>query len=161
VVLDSFREWVGYTARNPRWVPGSNQPKWHHGVKISHRLYNLWAARDAVWRSGTVILCEGPGDVLRWFEAGYPCAVAALGSTLLDGQFGGFHLLLSDNVRCYIAADNDEAGRKFAQQAQNMLSGAFSNEIKVVLPPRGKDFGELRPEEIRALGLPGCVQDKR
>jgi hypothetical protein len=150
-VVDSLGDLVGYTARDPRWAKGGPGGKWHHALSRGEHLFNRRNAAHSLGRTNVVVLCEGPGDVMRFHEAGYPSAVAVLGSSLSEGQFYGLHGLLARGCKLYVAADNDEAGRKFAAQAYAKVRGPF--DASVIFPPRGKDFGELDPAEIRALGL--------
>jgi hypothetical protein len=136
---------VGYTARNPRWRPGGNY-KWIHHVKRNECLFN--AAN--VWGRSPLIVCEGPGDVMRWHEAGYPCAVATLGSSLSSPQYFRLLAFLDPGREVYLAADNDDAGRKFAEEAWRQLRGVCYPVPPVVLfPLETKDFGEMPAERLR------------
>jgi hypothetical protein len=50
----------------------------------------------------------------------------------------------------YLAADNDAAGRKFAEEAWRQLRGVCYPIPPVVLfPPETKDFGEMPAERLR------------
>ena len=133
---------LGYTARNPRWSPGGT--KWIHHVAKSEALFN---EQNAGW-GGPLIICEGPGDVMRFFEAGLRGAVATLGASLSDQQYFSLLALMDIGRRVYIAADADETGRKFAEAAKRKLARVADPII--VFPTRGKDFGELTPQEIIA-----------
>jgi len=142
----------GYSARNPRWFEGGELPKWVHAFARNDCLFNA----DAAERSrGPIILCEGPGEVMRFYEAGLDGAVAVMGNSLSGTQqilFGMIHSLRYNGNDIFIAADADETGRKFAQEASRKLRG-FGNPV-VVFPPRGKkDFGGATVEEIRAMDL--------
>ncbi len=140
----------GYTARNPRWFETARAPKWHHAVARNDCLFK------APWKEGRsnrpVIVCEGPGEVMRFWEAGLGNAVAVLGNSVSDVQ----RLLLTGCTRygeetVYIAADTDEGGQKFAEQASHKLS-CFYKPV-VIFPARTKDFGAATVDEIRALDL--------
>jgi hypothetical protein len=139
---------LGYTARNPRWSPGSNAPKWFHGVSKSEGLFNRWNATG----TSTLILCEGPGCVMRFHEAGYPGAVATLGASFSPRQYGDLLCLLHRGLVVYIAADADEPGRAFAERVRREVGGVC--DPVVIYPKEGvKDFGDMAADDIRALGL--------
>jgi hypothetical protein len=138
---------LGYTARNPRWVPGGAHPKWHHAVSRSQCLFNMgnfWPGSDPL------IICEGPGCVMRFREAGLLSAVATLGASLSDRQYGLFMCVLY-HQQVYIAADADEAGRQFAENVKKRIEGICLREPRIVYPPETKDFGDMTPEQIRAM----------
>jgi hypothetical protein len=149
-VLANFGPPYGYTARNPRHGDGEQKVKWLHRLAKSECLYN----GNNAWRGrGPLIICEGPGDVFRFFEAGLTTAVATLGGALSGTQYGCF-LSLYYHQNVYIAADADEAGKKFAEETWRLIRGVCLRELKILFPPPGrKDFGEATAEEIRALGL--------
>jgi len=136
---------VGYTCRNPQYGNGGGQTiKWMHRVKRSEVLYNWW---NAGLYSTPLIITEGVPNVLRLHEAGMTGAVATLGSSLSDTQF---HLVvcLLRRQKVYIAADNDDAGRKFAEQVRQRLQGVC--DPLIILPPSGrKDFGDCSTNEVR------------
>jgi hypothetical protein len=138
----------GYTARNPRWVEGGEVSKWHHALKRSQCLFNGWAAYP---ERGPLIICEGPGDVMRFWEAGLRGAVAVFSNSLSDPQYFQFLSLLHRDRKVYIAPDNDDAGRRFAEQVCDVVKGVC--DPVVVFPPSTKDFGEATVAEIRALAL--------
>ncbi len=150
----------GYTARNPHWIAGGKQSKWIHAVNPSKCLFN--SACPMAWMS-PVIICEGPGCVLRFHEAGLPGAVATLGRTLSDAQY--FHLLalLARDRPVYIAGDTDEPGREFAERLKKTLSGVACHDPFIIYPPKGKDFGDATTEEVRqwTRWLPRRMRDMR
>jgi DNA primase len=125
--------------------------KWlNRGFAKSETLYN---DHNAKWGRGPIILCEGPGEVFRFYEAGFRRAMATLGGALLGGQYFSF-LFMHYLENVYIAADRDEAGLRFAEETKGKIRGVCLRELEVILPPAGrKDFGEATAEEIQALGL--------
>jgi hypothetical protein len=138
----------GYTARNPRHGQNGQTIKWLNQVKKSQVLYNDW---NASLSSGPLVITEGVPNVLRLFEAGLAGAVATLGSSLSQTQFFAVVALLRGQP-VYIAADNDEAGRTYADQVQKQLAGVC--DPRVIFAPDGlKDFGDCSADGIRLLDL--------
>jgi hypothetical protein len=136
---------VGYTARNPHWVKGGTAIKWFHAVRKSEHLFNLWGARHG--SLDKLFICEGPGCVMRLYEAGYSHAVATLGTppTNLRSQL----MALPSGYRktVYIAADSDEYGQVFARNVHNQLKGVC--DPIVLFPPAGyKDIGDMPTNEV-------------
>jgi 5S rRNA maturation endonuclease (ribonuclease M5) len=123
--------------------------KWKNqkGFKKSHHLYGLWLAFQAICQSGTLILVEGQGDVIRFHEAGIKNAVGIFGSRLSDHQ----ELLLQKTGVTNVTTvfDRDEAGDKCREDC-NRLSRLFN--IKHVVPDIG-DVGEMSVEEVQGLKL--------
>ena len=143
----SDRSVVGYTARNPAWVQGGTHPKWVHGVAKSQFLFNYAVAK---FGTGPFVICEGPGDAMRWFEAGFPRAVAVMGASISADQMGLLFGPITLAPRVYIAADADEVGREFAELLFAQIRGVCKAEI--VHPIKGaKDFGDMTAKEIRSL----------
>jgi hypothetical protein len=135
---------LGYTARNPRWVEGGPIPRWIHAVSPKECLFNY----DRAFRARELIICEGPGDVMRWYEAGYPGGVATLGASLSDTQFHLLVILIDPHLmKVYVAADADEPGRAFGQELHKRLRSVC--EPILLVPPQGKDFGELPASTLR------------
>jgi DNA primase len=113
-------------------------------------LFNFYGKDKSSWGKNhkQLIICEGPGCVLRFHEAGFPGGVATFGHSLSQTQY--FHLvgLLHRDLQVFIAGDTDEVGRKFAEWLKHELSGVC-NPV-VIYPPKGKDFGDASTEEVRA-----------
>jgi hypothetical protein len=156
VVPVLYRQWgprAGYTARNPKFGDGVQKVKWLHAFPKGRVLFNVGNASRV--DRGPLIICEGPGEVFRFQEAGYRASVATCGGALSEGQYFGSFLFNLDGRRgVYIAADADVAGEKFAEQTKKMIQGVCLEEPTILRPPAGrKDFGEATPDEIRAMRL--------
>jgi 5S rRNA maturation endonuclease (ribonuclease M5) len=123
--------------------------KWHnHLLNRDSILFNLHRAKKEIEKTGTVILCEGPMDVLRLEEAGYHNGVALLGLDLSDQQ--QILLEVAGTMKVVILTDMDEPGRKAAIAIGKRLAKSF----RVSYPnlPK-KDLGEMSVEEVRCLNL--------
>jgi DNA primase len=88
--------------------------------------------------SDNFILCEGYMDVIALYRAGFMNAVATLGTALTPEQA---RLMASYVKNVFISYDADEAGRKAAGKAINLLSDA-GLRTKIIEIPDAKDPDE-------------------
>jgi DNA primase len=119
--------------------------KWlnSRGFARNKHLYNYWFAKDYIKQSGSAILVEGQGDVLKLEMAGIHNSLGIFGVELTQSQN-----ILIDKLaprRVYIATDNDKAGSAAAQKLLHQLKSRFS---VVVMTPSQKDFGDMSTREI-------------
>jgi DNA primase len=150
-VINPDGEIVGFTGRtlDPDW-DNKNIPKWKHskGSWVSHNLFNIHAAAPYIKKSGTVILCEGPLDVLRLEEAGIHCGVAILGKKFYQGQMA---MLIAIGATSILdALDNDAAGKVGSQGIMKTARCLFDIE-RVKIPEGRKDIGEMEIKETRSV----------
>lgn len=118
----------------------------------SNVLYNYARARRTVHERGQVIACEGYMDVLALHAAGFPNAVAPLGTALTERQMLLLWRLHSEPVLCF---DGDEAGIKAAYRAiDTLLPGLEAGRTaRFALLPEGLDPDDLiRQEGPEAMG---------
>ena len=114
-IFDANGSTVGFGGRQ---MPGGQPPKYKNTAetevyKKSHVLYGLnWAKRDVV-RAGEIIVCEGYTDVIGFFRAGIPRAVATCGTALTENHV---KLMKKFAGRVILAFDADKAGRAAAGQ---------------------------------------------
>ena len=87
-----------------KYLNSPDGPLFHKG----HLLYNLPKARTAARSSGELLLVEGYMDVIALAEAGFPAAVAPLGTALTEEQIGLAWRFAAEPVLCL---DGDEIGR--------------------------------------------------
>lgn len=101
-------------------------------------------------RPETILLTEGPLDALSAIQAGQT-AYATFGAYVTKAQL---KLLSGMPAHRYIVAyDNDEAGRKAAENVANYLMTQGLNTKAFVYPANRKDLGECTSEEIaRGVG---------
>ncbi len=108
----------------------------------SNVLYNFDTARSAGYEKGTLIVAEGYMDVIALVRAGFPNAVAPLGTALTDGQLRLMWKAVPEPVLCF---DGDAAGCKAAYRAIDtalpLLQPGYS--LKFALLPDGKDPDDL------------------
>jgi len=120
-------------------------PKWKHSVdfKSENYLYNFWFAKDHIYETGVAIIVESPGNVWRLEENEIHNSVAIFGSSLSHRQ----KILLDSSgaMALIILTDNDEAGRKAAEQIKTKCQ----NTYRTFIPQISKnDIAEMSSEEI-------------
>jgi DNA primase len=102
-------------------------------------LYALnWAKADVI-AQGEVVVCEGYTDVIGFFQAGVPRAVATCGTSLAEEHFT---LLRNFGKRIVLAYDADSAGQSATSR---VYEWERKHEVNVVVAnlPAGKDPGDL------------------
>jgi DNA primase len=112
-------------------------------------LYALNFAKDDIIKSGEIIICEGYTDVIAFFSAGLPRAVATCGTALGEDHF---RLMRNFAKRIVLAYDADAAGQS---AAASVYQWERQHEVDVAVArlPRGMDPAELAqrdPEALRA-----------
>lgn len=120
--------------------------KWRHSKDFHSEssLYNIWYAKPFISKTGTVILCEGPGDTWAYEEAGIKNSVALLGLNISRQQ----RLMLQNAGALTIVCtfDNDEAGRKAMEKLEKELTYCF--RVFCVMPNDTGDIGDMLPHDI-------------
>ncbi len=110
-------------------------------------LYGLnWAKQDVI-ASGDVIVCEGYTDVIAFFRAGMPRAVATCGTALGEEHF---RLLRNFAKRVVLAYDADAAGQAGAGRVYEWESRHEVDVAVAALPP-GSDPADLAIRDVQAL----------
>lgn len=82
-------------------------------------LFSLNFAKNT--KETSMILCEGYMDVISTYQAGVENIVATLGTALTENQARLLMRYCSEIIICY---DSDEAGRKAAVRAVDIINGA-------------------------------------
>lgn len=139
------------------------RPKWCHALNFAERrkksadctdeerfyassvLFNLHRAKEFMGDPKTILLVEGPGDVMRMWEAGLKNTVAVLGT-----GFSKHHRTLLHKVGCeriVSVLDGDEAGQKAGATMKRMCGDYF--DYRSVTMPNGKDPGDHDPAHLR------------
>ncbi len=104
-------------------VLGSGQPKYLNSPETAffrkgEHLFGMDRAAQAIRTAGCFVLVEGYMDVIAMHQAGFPLAVAPLGTSLTDRQA---RLLKRYAPRGVLLFDGDDAGRKAAARAVEVL----------------------------------------
>jgi DNA primase len=115
-------------------------------------LYNYHAARQPAHDRGTVIAVEGYVDVISLTVAGFPHAVAPLGTALTEDQLTLLWRLAEEPILCF---DGDKAGQRAAYRAldvalPNLTSG---RSLRFAMLPEGQD-----PDDLARAGGSAAVE---
>ena len=116
-------------------------------------LYNLARARQAARDTGEIIVAEGYMDVIALGQAGFPAAVAPLGTALTEDQILELWKLGREPVICL---DGDQAGRRAAFRAIDRALPVLKagHSLQFALLPEGEDPDTL----VRQRGAPAMRQ---
>jgi len=131
---------VGFGGRtlsnHPAKYINSPQTKLFNKSRI---LYGYNRAKDHIYSSKRLIVCEGYLDVIMFHQAGFKEAVATLGTALTSEHLP---LLRKGDPKIVLAYDGDKAGVAAALKAAQMLSvGGFDGGV--VLFPDGQDPADM------------------
>ena len=138
-----------------RILPGAGEgagPKYRNSPETPiyskrRTLYGLNWAKQAVVQASEVIICEGYTDVIGFFQAGVPRAVATCGTALAEEHFT---LLRNFGRRIVLAYDADGAGQSATSR---VYEWERRHEVDVVVAdlPKGSDPGDLSRSDPAAL----------
>jgi DNA primase len=139
-------------------ILGDGQPKYVNGPEtplFSKRrtLYGLHFAREAAREGAAIVAVEGYMDVIALHQAGFPGAVAPLGTALTEDQLGELWRLSPMPI---LSFDGDSAGRRAALRVAELAMPSLTPErsLRLALVPSGEDPDTL----IRSSG-PAAFQE--
>jgi DNA primase len=135
-----------------RILPGADGPKYKNSPETPiyskrRTLYGLNWAKTGIVDADEVIVCEGYTDVIGFFRAGVPRAVATCGTALADEHF---RTLKNFARRVVLAYDADAAGQGAAERFY-AWEKQFELDIAVVALPDDSDPGQLAQTDPDAL----------
>lgn len=139
--IDASGNVIGFTAR----IIGQGEPKYLNTPETllfnkSRFVFGLYQAKEAIRRSGFVVIVEGNMDVISSHQAGVKEAVATSGTAMTEQHLKILSNLTSD-IR--LAYDGDSAGVKATERAI-MLAGDLGIDLTVISNYHGaKDPDEL------------------
>ncbi|MBR2543279.1 DNA primase [Candidatus Saccharibacteria bacterium] len=139
--IDTTGNVIGFTAR----IIKDGEPKYLNTPETilfnkSKFIFGLFQAKEAIRRSGYVVIVEGNMDVISSHQAGVKEAVATSGTAMTEQHLKTLSNLTSD-IR--LAYDGDEAGVKAAERAI-MMAGDLGIDLTVISNYHGaKDPDEL------------------
>jgi DNA primase len=127
-----------------KYLNSPETPLFHKGSG----LYNLHRARKAAHDLGGIIAVEGYVDVIALHMAGFPNAVAPLGTALTEEQLALLWRMADEPILCF---DGDRAGRKAAYRAIDVALPhlAAGKSLRFALMPEGVDPDDLLRNEGR------------
>lgn len=139
--IDTTGNVIGFTAR----IIGKGEPKYLNTSDTllfykSRFIFGLYNAKEAIRRSGFVVIVEGNMDVISSHQAGVKEAVATSGTAMTEQHLKALSNLTTD-IR--LAYDGDEAGVRATERAI-MMAGDLGIDLTVISNYHGaKDPDEL------------------
>ena len=138
-----------------RILPGAGEgagPKYRNSPETPiyskrRTLYGLNWAKHSIVQTGEVIICEGYTDVIGFFTAGLPRAVATCGTALTEEHF---RLLGRFAKRVVLAFDADSAGQSAAARFYEWEK-RHELEVAVAALPPGSDPADIAMREPQVL----------
>ena len=121
-----------------KYINSPDTPLFHKG----RMLYNLAGARRAAHDTGEVLVVEGYMDVIALAQAGFPAAVAPLGTAITEEQIDELWRLAPEPVLCL---DGDAAGRRAGYRAAERALPHLrpGKSLRFALLPEGEDPDSL------------------
>jgi DNA primase len=121
-----------------KYLNSPETPLFHKGAN----LYNGATARQAAHNGAPIVVVEGYVDVIAMVTAGFPAAVAPLGTALTEDQLALIWKMTDEPVLCF---DGDGAGRRAAYRAVDLALPYIKpgKTVKFALLPEGQDPDDL------------------
>lgn len=125
-----------------KYLNSPETPLFHKGGL----LYNAHRARQAGFESTRLVVVEGYMDVLALDQAGFPAAVAPLGTALTEAQVQILWRVVPEPILCF---DGDAAGRKAAFRAVDVILPLLKpgHSARFVFLPDGLDPDDLARQQ--------------
>jgi DNA primase len=132
----------------PKYLNSPETPLFHKGRTLYGLAQALRPAKDA----GEVIVAEGYMDVIALAQAGFPQAVAPLGTALTEEQMGELWRLALEPTLCF---DGDSAGERAAARAADRALPLIQpgQSLRFALLPAGED-----PDTLILAEGPGAMR---
>lgn len=134
--------------QQPKYLNSPETPLFHKGST----LYNAAMARKAAHDRNAVIVAEGYMDVIALTRAGFPNAVAPLGTALTPDQLKLLWRMTNEPTLCF---DGDSAGQKAAFRAVEMALPHLQpgKSLQFAFLPEGLDPDDM----LRLFGTEGVA----
>jgi len=128
-----------------KYLNSPETPLFHKGAT----LYNGARARQAAHDGAPVVVVEGYVDVIAMVGAGYPAAVAPLGTALTEDQLALLWKMADEPILCF---DGDRAGQKAAWRAADLALPHLrpGKSLRFAMLPEGQDPDDLARSGGRA-----------
>lgn len=139
-----------------KYLNSPETPLFHKG----RLLYNLSGARKAAFAKSRLLIAEGYMDVIALSQAGFPEAVAPLGTAVTEDQVREMWRLAPEPLMCF---DGDKAGQRAAIRVVERSLGLLKpgHSLRFVYLPDGEDpdsfvagHGERAFEQLLSTGVP-------
>lgn len=132
----------------PKYINSPETAIFHKG----RNLYGLSRARKPMGDGETVIVVEGYMDVIALAQAGFPAAVAPLGTALTEGQIEELWKAMPEESRNPVLCfDGDAAGQRAASRALERVMPILKPDqtVRFAFLPEKHDPDSLIKEEGR------------
>jgi DNA primase len=132
-----------------KYLNSPETPLFHKGAN----LYNGAAARKAAYDGAAVVVVEGYVDVIAMVGAGFPAAVAPLGTALTEDQLALLWKMADEPILCF---DGDRAGQKAAWRAADLALPHLrpGKSLRFAMLPEGQD-----PDDLARSGGRGAIEE--
>ena len=149
-LMDQGGQVIGFTGRIIGNVP--NAPKYLNTPQTllydkGRHIFALSQAKEAIRKSGFVVMVEGNLDVVSSHQAGVAQTVATAGTSMTENHLKAVKRLTSDVRLCY---DSDKAGVAATERAIELASHEGVELTIISLPDGAKDPDELIKSSVRA-----------
>lgn len=133
----------------PKYLNSPETPLFHKG----DNLYNHAPARQAAHNGAQLVVVEGYVDVIAMVAAGFPAAVAPLGTALTENQLALLWRITDEPILCF---DGDRAGQKAAYRAADLALPHLKpgKSLRFALLPEGQD-----PDDLARSGGRAAIED--
>ncbi len=123
-----------YENAKAKYLNSPETPLFHKG----RLLYNLNGARKAAFDKGRLLIGEGYMDVIALAQAGFPEAVAPLGTAVTEDQIKEMWRLAPEPMMCF---DGDKAGQRAAIRVVERSLGLLKpgHSLRFIYLPEGED----------------------
>jgi DNA primase len=121
-----------------KYLNSPETPLFHKGAT----LYNIADARRTAHEGAQIVVVEGYVDVIAMVTAGFPAAVAPLGTALTEDQLALLWKMSDEPLLCF---DGDKAGLRAAYRAVDLALPRLKpgKSLKFALLPEGQDPDDL------------------
>ena len=149
-LMDQGGQVIGFTGRIIGNVP--NAPKYLNTPQTllydkGRHIFALSQAKEAIRKSGFVVMVEGNLDVVSSHQAGVAQTVATAGTSMTENHLKAVKRLTGDVRLCY---DGDKAGVAATERAIELASHEGVELTIISLPDGTKDPDELIKSSVQA-----------
>lgn len=149
-LMDQGGQVIGFTGRIIGNVP--NAPKYLNTPQTllydkGRHIFALSQAKEAIRKSGFVVMVEGNLDVVSSHQAGVAQTVATAGTSMTENHLKAVKRLTGDVRLCY---DGDQAGVVATERAIELASHEGVELTIISLPGGAKDPDELIKSSVQA-----------
>lgn len=149
-LMDQGGQVIGFTGRIIGDVP--NAPKYLNTPQTllydkGRHIFALSQAKEAIRKSGFVVMVEGNLDVVSSHQAGVAQTVATAGTSMTENHLKAVKRLTGDVRLCY---DSDKAGVAATERAIELASHEGVELTIISLPDGAKDPDELIKSSVQA-----------